>query len=229
MGTRAWVDPEPAAPLGESRARVLAVLRAASGPVGIQEIADQTGLHPNTTRFHLDGLIDAGLASRETGERGHPGRPRAVYRAIPDGPGVGRRSYRLLAQILAGLIAAMVPDPPRVSTEAGRAWGRYLTQRPAPFQRIGAAEAEVRLAGIFSGLGFVSESVPGPSGPLIRLRHCPFREVAAENQAVVCSLHLGLMQGALAEMGAPLTADRLDPFVEQDLCLAYLAQGSATP
>ncbi len=116
MGTRTWVDPEPAAPLGESRARVLAALRAADDALGVQEIAAQSGLHPNTARFHLDGLIGAGLATREAGERGHPGRPRTAYRAVPDGPGTGLRSYRLLAQILAGLITAMVPDPPRAST-----------------------------------------------------------------------------------------------------------------
>jgi hypothetical protein len=39
----------------------------------------------------------------------------------------------------------------------------------------------------------------------------------------VCSLHLGLMQGALARMRAPVTADRLQPFAEPSLCIAYLA------
>ena len=223
MAKRAWVDPGPAPPLGESRARVLEVLRAAGDPVGVQEIAERTGLHPNTARFHLDGLIGAGLVTREAEERSQPGRPRTVYRAAQPGPGIGPRSYRLLAGILAGLIAAMMPDPVRAATDAGQAWGRYLTDRPAPFQRIGAAEADRRLTGILTGLGFVAESEPGPAGIQIRLLHCPFREVAQEHQAVVCSLHLGLMQGALAEMAAPLTVDRLDPFAEPSLCLAHLS------
>jgi predicted ArsR family transcriptional regulator len=217
------VDPEPAPPLGESRARVLEALRAAGEPAGVQEIAERTGLHPNTARFHVDGLIEAGLVTREAEERSQPGRPRAVYRATLAGPDRGVRSYRLLAGILAGLISAMMPDPVRAATDAGQAWGRYLTDRPAPFQRIGAAEAGRRLTEILAGLGFVSEPEPGPPGTRIRLVHCPFREVALENQAVVCSLHLGLMQGALAEMAAPLTADRLDPFVEPGLCLAHLS------
>ena len=85
------------------------------------------------------------------------------------------------------------------------------------------AEADRRLTGILAGLGFVAESEPGPAGIQIRLLHCPFREVAQEHQAVVCSLHLGLMRGALAEMAAPLTVDRLDPFVEPSLCLAHLS------
>jgi predicted ArsR family transcriptional regulator len=36
-------------------------------------------------------------------------------------------------------------------------------------------------------------------------------------------VHLGLMQGALTAMRAPVTVDRLDPFVEPDLCVAHLA------
>jgi predicted ArsR family transcriptional regulator len=41
---------------------------------------------------------------------------------------------------------------------------------------------------------------------------------------VVCSIHLGLMQGMLAELDAPIDTDRLDPFVEPDLCVARLSR-----
>ena len=39
-------------------------------------------------------------------------------------------------------------------------------------------------------------------------------------------MHLGLMQGALTAMRAPITVDRLDPFVEPDLCVAHLASAA---
>ena len=41
---------------------------------------------------------------------------------------------------------------------------------------------------------------------------------------MTCALHLGLMRGALARMRAPVTADRLDPFVEPSLCVARLTE-----
>jgi predicted ArsR family transcriptional regulator len=69
-------------PLGESRARVLDVLRSAGGPVGVQQVAEQTGLHPNTARFHFDALVDAGLVTREPQQRATPGRPSLAYQAI---------------------------------------------------------------------------------------------------------------------------------------------------
>ncbi|MFF0644042.1 hypothetical protein ACFYVV_10585 [Streptomyces tendae] len=58
----------------------------------------------------------------------------------------------------------------------------------------------------------------------VPLRHCPFREGAEEHRDTVCSLHLGLIRGALKEVPAPLGVDRLDPFVEPSLCLAHLSR-----
>lgn len=59
----------------------------------------------------------------------------------------------------------------------------------------------------------------------IRLRHCPFLELAEEYSEVVCPLHLGLMRGALAELRAPVRVTRLEPFAEPGACLAHLVPG----
>ena len=55
----------------------------------------------------------------------------------------------------------------------------------------------------------------------------PFLELAEGYEQLVCRVHLGLMQGALTELGAPVTASRLEPFAEPDACLAHL--GGAHP
>jgi len=36
----------------------------------------------------------------------------------------------------------------------------------------------------------------------VRLRHCPFLELAEGYDQLVCRVHLGLMQGALAELAS---------------------------
>ncbi|WP_344655861.1 helix-turn-helix transcriptional regulator [Catenulispora subtropica] len=230
VGERSLSDPAPAAALGESRARVLELLRTAAQPLGVQDIAEQTGLHPNTARFHLDGLVEDGYAQRDTEDRDQPGRPRTVYQAVPGDAAAGLRSYRLLAEILTTLVAENVPRPEQLAREAGHAWGGYLTERPAPYERLNPPAATRRLVGILSEIGFAPQAQarddqsPGDAdGVRIELRHCPFREVAEHHRNVVCSLHLGLMQGALDVMRAPLQADRLDPFVEPSLCMAHLS------
>jgi len=233
MDDREWVDAEPAAEagLGGSRARVLRVIREGGGtPLGVREIAERAGLHPNTTRFHLDGLAEAGLVERIPEDRDRPGRPRMMYRAeVAD----GRHSYRLLAEMLASLVSGLLPDPERAALEAGRAWGRHLADAPAPFQRLGPAEALERLDRMMAGIGFSPEfehdtAHADPDEIRIRVRNCPFGSVAEQHGDVVCRLHLGLIQGALTEMNVPLAADRLDPLVEPHLCLAYLRRVAGT-
>src|ERR1035437_8258901 len=116
MDMQALLAPDAGSPLGQSRARVLELLRAAGSPLGVQEIADRTGLHPNTVRFHLDGLVEAGLATRQPPAREAPGRPSMTYQAAEGGgPGGGGR-YQLLAEMLTSLIAGTMPEP-----EIGRA------------------------------------------------------------------------------------------------------------
>ena len=223
MDVQALLTPDAGAPLGQSRAHVLDLLRAAGSPAGVRDIADQAGLHPNTARFHLDALVDAGLAARAPKERTTPGRPSMAYRAVAGGEPVGRRRYRLLAEMLTSLIAGMLPKPGEAAGEAGREWGRYLTEQPPPYQRLDAGEAVERLTATMAEIGFAPEAVTDGTQYQLRLRQCPFREVAENHQDVVCQLHLGLMQGALAQMRAPVTADRLQPFAEPSLCIAYLA------
>lgn len=215
-------DPSSDVALGDSRARVLAVLQAARAPLGVNEIASQVGLHANTTRFHLDALIEQGLVERAIEERDVPGRPRTLYTATADSARTGRRSYRLLAEILTSYLATHTKQPARAALDAGEAWGRFLTQRPAPFRRVDAAAATRQLVETLDDIGFAPEAVTAGRERKILLHHCPFREAAEEHRDVVCTVHLGLMRGMLTELDAPIEAEGLDPFVEPNLCITRL-------
>ena len=214
---------------GVSRQRILEMLRAAPDGLGVQELADRTGLHSNTVRFHLDRLVGDGMVQRQVEERGEPGRPRLSFTAAtrPD-PARDSRNYQFLAEILASYVAGTADHPAAAAVEAGRTWGRYLTERPAPYQRISEREAVTQLLRILDDIGFAPE-LAADDPRQIRIPHCPFREVAETHREVVCAIHLGLMRGALDEMGAPVTAYRLVPFVEPSLCLAHLAPLNGAP
>ena len=86
----------------------------------------------------------------------------------------------------------------------------------------GADEAVDRLVGVLDDLGFAPERRTSNGAQSIGLRHCPFLELAETRGTVVCPVHLGLMQGALETWTAPVSVDRLDAFVEPDLCLAHI-------
>lgn len=221
------------------RAEVLATLRNADAPLGVAEVAERLGVHVNTARFHLDALVEAGTVVGSVEQPSGPGRPRTVYAPRPGMDRGGGRNYRLLARILLGQLSATGPDAGQTAEGAGRDWGRFLVERPEPFQRLTAEQAGAKLTALLEDLGFAPEPVAGPAADLgvpgvagvagvpgvpdmIRLRHCPFLELAEEHGPMVCRIHLGLMQGALTELNAPLGATRLEPFGEPDACLVHL-------
>ncbi|MFC9282679.1 helix-turn-helix transcriptional regulator [Streptomyces collinus] len=216
---------------GESprRRKVLDLLRTAPGPLGVTEAAGRLGVHPNTVRFHLDALVAEGRAERTAEAPSGPGRPRAVYAARPGMDRGGTRGYRLLARMLLGRWASADPAEARAeAVETGRGWGRLLVEPLPPHERPTAERSAARLVALLDDLGFAPRpegaDAPGAAPRRVRLGHCPFLELAEEHGSLVCPLHLGLMQGALSGLGAPLTATGLEPFAEPDSCLAHLTE-----
>jgi predicted ArsR family transcriptional regulator len=214
--------------IGESvsrRREVLRVLRASPDPMSIVAIADVLGVHPNTVRFHLDSLVGDGQVEQVEPERKGPGRPPLMFQAVRQMDRGGTRHYRLLAEILTAAFAAE-RDPRAKALAAGRAWGRKLDSLPA--DATSADDAIDHLIDVLDDLGFAPERRATDGEQQIGLRHCPFLELAENRTSVVCPVHLGLMQGALETWGAPVAVERLDAFVEPDLCLAHLKLQAAT-
>lgn len=201
------------------RDEVLAALRHGGDPMSIVALAETLGVHANTVRFHLDTLVASGQVEEVEPDRSRPGRPAALFRAVAGMDPGGPRRFRLLAEILTRSLASG-PSPGHRAVEAGRDWGRQL---PAPTQRIDPIR---HLVSLLDDLGFAPER-SRRDRDRIGLRHCPFLELAESHASVVCPIHLGLMRGVLESAGAPVTVDRLEAFVEPDLCVAHL--GPAGP
>ena len=201
---------------------VLRLLRASAEPRSIASIADELGVHPNTVRFHIDALLRAGRVDQVLGDSAGRGRPPILFRASRRMDPAGPTNYRLLAGILTGYVAGN-PDAAGIAAELGRSTSPALVESSAHRRAPSKTRAVTDLVELLAELGFEPEPADGPRAREIRLRHCPFQNLAENHGDVICSLHLGLMQGALDAMRAPVTVDRLDPFVEPDLCVAHLA------
>lgn len=139
----------------------------------------------------------------------------------------GPRNYRLLAEILVTRLGADT-DARAEAVAAGRAWGSRLASAEEDEPAATDDEATSRLVGMLDNVGFSPERRPAAGVDQIGLHHCPFLDLVPANTGVVCPVHLGLMQGALAAMGAAVTVEKLEPFVEPDLCLAHLGPAAVS-
>jgi predicted ArsR family transcriptional regulator len=205
------------------RTRLLEVLRGEPG-LDAAGLSERLDLHVNTVRTHLGVLEDAGLVVAEVEDRNRPGRPRLLYRATERGaPADDDHGYRFLAEVLASYISATAPDPAAAAEEAGSAWGSHVVPKPPPFQRLGSDEVVERLVAMLDEFGFAPQvDEDDPERPRVLLHRCPFLDTASAHPEVVCSVHLGLMRGALAELGADVRTEDLIPWAEPEVCVAHL-------
>lgn len=202
-----------------SRRRLLEALRAAREPLDVAALSAAVGLHMTTVRFHLDLLEQAGLVRRAVERAGRPGRPRQLYAPVAE-PAAGE-GHRQLAEVLAGVLAVDLDDGPQWAERAGHRWAEE--QVPA-----GAAlswdEGTRSVGDLFGRLGFAPRLVDDAQHRHLELDGCPFRDVAQAHPQIVCSVHLGLLRGALRRLGVPGgQAAGLRPFVEPELCIADVA------
>jgi predicted ArsR family transcriptional regulator len=210
----------------ETRRAVLEALRRSGDEVDAAQLAAEVGRHVSTVRQHLELLARSGVVSRRVEQRTVRGRPRVLYAATtrrePD-DGDGMMAMMLASQLAQG------DDPAGQAELAGRRWGQALVQRDEGRTGGGSTSraADVRsttqrIVDLFDEVGFAPQARAERHGTVIDLNRCPFLHVAQAHPEVACSLHLGLLRGALESLGSPVRADRLEPFVTPTLCRAHL-------
>ncbi len=204
----------------ESRAALMAALQAAGRALSLAEAAQQVGLRPSTTRFHLDLLVSAGLVDRTAERRATAGRPRIHYTVRPTIRGTTPDDYEGLAMALADELAETL-DPVSAAREAGRRWAEALS---VPRDAVAAApEAAVEaVTGLLDRLGFAPDRPADPDR--INLRRCPFETVARKQRGVVCGVHAGMLEETFRRFGRAVEVGQLEAFAVDEplLCVVHL-------
>jgi predicted ArsR family transcriptional regulator len=185
------------------RRRLYQVVARQAEPVGRDEAAAAAGIGRALAVYHLDKLVESGLLT-------------ATYQrpAGRSGPGAGRpaklyaRSNREFA----------VTVPPREYELAARLLAQAVESDTSECTRAALRDA-ARRAGADLGCGGDLEGVLAEHGyeprrddaGTIRLRNCPFHQLAARHKEVVCGMNLGLIEGIVAGLGVPGARPALDP------------------
>jgi predicted ArsR family transcriptional regulator len=209
-----------------ARLQLLESLVCAAEPRHLDDLAEQVDLHPSTVRGHLDLLEEAGLVERRTDHRGHVGRPQVRYVATARARAEtnGCLGSGLLSDVLTAYLHREADDPIATGTRAGRVWAAELVR--STVRPTSGRDALGRVAGLLEELGFRSEVRCAPSGCVLVQPRCPFAAAVEQHGQLVCSVHLGLVDGLLEAVGSPMVSAGLVGDLEERTCAVRLRRRS---
>lgn len=171
----------------------------------IAELVEATGLHPNTVREHLQRLIDAGYIVAETEHRTTRGRPRVLYTAAT------------------GQDAASSPIAAQRAQDAARRGDLLRRVYPAGGDERLDAEALHQLDALVEDLGDAGfDPLVDETTLTVDLTPCP-HATTADHRGMLCSVHVGLMDGVLSQAGGPLKVDGIAPSCDPAQCVVQLS------
>ena len=196
---------------------ILTLLRRKKVPVRVQTMAKELRLHENTVREHLDGLVLSHHARRISIPSIGRGRPSYGYEPLSDFISQVEpeaREYAALAMVLAKQLVATRGNTKATAISAGEEWAKTFqkSESVTPLQPL---QVRQRVIGILTALGFSPRS---QGKKLILLKTCPLLAAAREEPDVICSVHLGLVRGLVAQSGMKANVVKLTPFAERGNC-----------
>ena len=195
--------------------------------VSRDQAAAALGVTRRMAAFHLDRLADGGWLKvtyrRLTGRTGPgAGRSSKLYRRSDRRVEVSipARNYELMARLLASAVQqrgvdCAVSELAPGARDFGAGIGAAARERAG--RNPGEKEVVTALLAELTDQGF--EPVVDPAGD-VRLRNCPYHDMARENTDLVCGMNLALMQGVTEGLAAKHVAATLEP---QDgmCCVAF--------
>ena len=187
------------------RRRLYEVVRERTEPVGRDEAAAAAGVGRALAVYHLDKLVESGLLT-------------ATYQRPPgrSGPGAGRPAKLYTRSDLEFAVTV----PPREYELAARLLAQAVESDPTDRSRAALVDAARRLGAELGGRfeGDLTDALAGhgyeprrDADGVIRLRNCPFHQLAEHHRDVTCGMNLGLIEGIVAGLRANGVRPVLDP------------------
>jgi predicted ArsR family transcriptional regulator len=192
-----------------TRRRLYDLVVAADEPVSRDQAAREVGISRELAAFHLDRLADVGLLDtvfKRLGMRSGPGagRPAKLYRrAVHDisislPPRDYRRAAEILEDAIAGVDGSVVSEAIAASARAtGRAAG--TAARAATGARAGRSRRRAALVTLLRDGGY--EPATDPATGSLRLRNCPYHDLAQRHRDVTCGMNLAWAGGVVEGLG----------------------------
>ena len=182
--------------LGDSQQAILTALKR-RGSATTPLLAAELGLNVETVRAHLRTLLGHGLVRRGPSVRSGPGRPETVFGLTSQAEALFPRREGEVLQALTSYLAEAGQQ--ELLGDFYRGWiGTRREQALARVAHLEGGERLAEVARILSELGYMAHVEETADGPMLRLCHCPVRELV-EVTMVPCREEVGFVTELLGE------------------------------
>lgn len=183
-----------------TRRRILLALVNDGTARTVDEVAEVVGVHRTVAFGHLERLAALGHLEKRQ-RRGRRGKPASLYsiRTPLLSLSYPVRQFRLLSGLLGAGLAELGERGRSVARDRGRRFGASLARGPA--RTIVAALRPLDQAGMDYTIDGDDVSTSG----------CVFREACDEARDVICTLHAGVLEGALGAAGIEMDVEPRGP------------------
>jgi predicted ArsR family transcriptional regulator len=210
---------EAVALLGDqTRRRVYEIVARSEELVGRDDAAAAAGISRELAAFHLDRLVAGGLLEaeyrRRNGRTGPgAGRPAKLYRRVDRDISVSLpdRRYDVAAEVFARALDGLGGASTDAVADIARARGTEMGAEARQHAGVDARHERLKatLVDVLGRAGFTPE-VEQRTGT-IRLRNCPYHDLASRHRDLTCGMNLAWAQGVVGGLADPTLEAELAP------------------
>ena len=220
--------------LDGSQKEVFRVLARATEPMDVHEVSEKVGLHANSVRDALAGMVEAELVVSAPEQTKQRGRPRLLYEAVvKTDPSTVATELMNFSAAVADQIPQWSQAPTEVAHSIGASWADRIMKSSgipehANFPDIDLNDEDEldfhlgKLALVMSNMGF--EARLGEKIGDICIYACPLLTGEVKGSHLVCQIHQGMMSQMLQRLSKGQLDAELEAFATPTHCKATIFQ-----
>ncbi len=179
----------------------------ATEPVTVKEIAEAFKIHSNVARLHLTKLTEVNIVESFLNDTKRRGRPNRLYTISKEATEISfpYRDYKLLSSITLGAIAKLGEAGKEILFEVGKDYGKKMIENLnltnyeeniSNLEKTKLLTETSNLLGLYATFEY-DEKTDTMS---YLIKNCPFRELIAGKDDVICHLHHEFLKGMFTEL-----------------------------
>ncbi|MBP1971760.1 putative ArsR family transcriptional regulator [Virgibacillus natechei] len=170
--------------------------------VNVLEISEKFDIHPNVARLHLSKLEDINMIVSYSQKTGKGGRPSRLYRLSNEVVELNfpHRDYKLLSSIAIESFVELGEPGRQALYKTGNKYGKKViehynktstTKELTMDRKINILEDAGKMLGMYP----LFEHSPESNSIAFEINNCPFKEIASDNNKMVCNMHHSFLKG----------------------------------